>query len=334
MGMEDPNAGEDSSRRDVETRGGSRGIGRWVRRSVGASLVGLALYAGYESDRDPGTLRERYTYPESDFVTVDALDVHYRDVGPADPDAPTLVCCHGVFASLHTWERWTHELSDAVRVVSLDLPGFGLTGPHPEGHNGIQETVDFLAAFLDAVGIERASLAGSSRGGEIAWRFAVDYPDRVDRLVLVGAAGYPREETRWLRRVRDLGPLSWPLRHFTPRTLTWLALREVYGDPARITPDTVTRYHELLLRAGNRDTIADLDIQTGERSADVPRVDAPTLVLWGSDDVVIPPEHGERFASEIPGAELVVYDGVGHIPMEEAPTRTAADARAFLLDEA
>lgn len=330
--MGNPNAGAESGSRDVETGGSSRGNDRWIRRSVGAGMLGLALYAGYESDRDPETLRERYTYPESDFVTVDGLDVHYRDVGPADPDAPTLVCCHGIFASLHTWEGWTDELSDAVRVVSLDLPGFGLTGPHPEGRNGIQETVDFLAAFLDAVGIERASLAGSSRGGEIAWRFAVDYPDRVDRLVLVGAAGYPRTETRWLQRVRDLGPLSWPLRHFTPRTLTWLALREVYGDPARIAPDTVTRYHELLLRAGNRDAIANLDIQTGERSADVPRVDAPTLVLWGSEDVVIPPQHGERFAREIPSTELVVYDGLGHIPMEEDPTRTAADVRTFLLD--
>jgi pimeloyl-ACP methyl ester carboxylesterase len=330
--MEDPNAGGDSGRRGDETGCGVRGNDRWIRRSVGAGLVGLALYAGYEPDRDPASLRERYTYPKSEFVTVDGLDVHYREVGPTDPEAPTLVCCHGVFASLHTWEGWTDELSDAVRVVSLDLPGFGLTGPHPEGHNGIQETVDFLADFLDAVGIERASLAGSSRGGEIAWRFAVDSPDRVDRLVLIGAAGYPREETQWLRRLRDLGPLSWPLRYFTPRTLTWLAVREVYGDPARMAPETVTRYHELLLRAGNRDAITSLDIQTGKRSADVPRVDAPTLVLWGSDDVVVPPQHGERFAREIPDAELVVYDGLGHIPMEEDPIRTAADVRAFLLE--
>jgi pimeloyl-ACP methyl ester carboxylesterase len=317
---------------DGETGRDERGLGRWIRRSLAGGMLGLALYAGYESDREPEILRERYTYPDSRFVTVDGLAVHYRDVGPEDPDAPTLVCCHGVFASLHTWEGWTEELSDEVRIVSLDLPGFGLTGPHPEGHNGIQETVDFLAAFLDAVGIERASLAGSSRGGEIAWRFAVDYPDRVDRLVLVGAAGYPRTETRWLRRVRDLGPLSWPLRHLTPRTLTLLAVRKAYGNPARMAPETVTRYHDLLLRAGNRDAIADLDVQTGDRSADVPRVNTPTLVLWGSEDAIIPPAHGERFASEISGAELVVYEGLGHIPMEEDPTRTAPDVRSFLLD--
>jgi pimeloyl-ACP methyl ester carboxylesterase len=296
-------------------------------------MLALALYAGYESDRNPERLRERYTYPESEFVTVDGLAVHYRDVGPDDPDAPTLVCCHGVFASLHTWEGWTDELADAVRVISLDLPGFGLTGPHPEGRNGIQETVEFLAAFLDAIGIERASLAGSSRGGEIAWRFAVDYPGRVDRLVLIGAAGYPRRETRWLRRVRDLGPLSWPLRHVTPRRLTEAAVRKAYGNPARIAPETVTRYHELLLRAGNRDAIANLDVQTGDRSADVSRVNAPTLVLWGSEDAIIPPAHGERFARDISNAELVVYEGLGHIPMEEAPARTAPDARTFLSDE-
>lgn len=295
-------------------------------------MLGLALYAGYESDRDPEKLRERYTYPESEFVTVDGLTVHYRDTGPEDPNAPTLVCCHGVFASLHTWEGWTNELSSAMRVVSLDLPGFGLTGPHPEGRNGIQETVNFLAAFLDAIGIERASLAGSSRGGEIAWRFAVDYPNRVDRLVLIGAAGYPRKETRWLRRIRDLGPLSWPLQYFTPRPLTEVVVRKAYGNPARIVPETVTRYHELLLRAGNRDAIANLDVQTGDRSADVPLVNTPTLVLWGSEDAIIPPAHGERFAREIAGAELVVYEGVGHIPMEEDPTRTAPDVRSFLLD--
>lgn len=331
--MDNPAPGGRPGNRDGRPRSTARRVGRWARGCIAGGVLGLALYAGYESDRDPEMLREQYMYPESEFVTVDGLAVHYRDVGPENPDAPTLVCCHGVFASLHTWEGWTDELASSMRVVSLDLPGFGLTGPHPERHNGIQETVDFLAAFLDAVGIERASLAGSSRGGEIAWRFAVDYPERVDRLVLVGAAGYPRTETRWLRRVRDLGPLSWPLRHVTPRTLTLLAVRKAYGNPARIAPETVTRYHELLLRAGNRDAIADLDVQTGDRSADVPRINTPTLVLWGSEDVVIPPTHGERFAREISGAELIVYEGLGHIPMEEDPKRTAADARAFLLDE-
>jgi len=116
-----------------------------------------------------------------------------------------------------------------------------------------------------------------------------------------------------------------------PDTREWKTLRDAYGDPRKITEELVERYRDLALREGNRQAfVARTARREKNGSDDIRKVRAPTLILWGSLDRLIPVEHAERFRRAIPGAAAIVYPGIGHVPMEEIPDRSAADARVFL----
>ncbi len=221
----------------------------------------------------------------------------------------------------------------------MDLPGFGLTGPHPAGDYSIGAYVRFVDAVTRRLGIDDFHLAGNSLGGRIAWNYAVAHPERVNRLLLVDASGYPLRRTPSLIfRLAALPGIGDALAKLTPRILYRRSLEEVYADDSLVDEALVDRYFELSLREGNREAFLQR-VRAASRSArDDPaaalaQIGAPTLVQWGGQDEWIPPEHGRRFAEDIPDARLVVYDDLGHVPMEESPARTARDAREFLRDE-
>ncbi len=304
---------------------------RWIRR--GLVVVLLLLVAGgvaaVRRDRPAAEVEARWGAPPSKFVEVDGLRVHVRERGTG----PTLVLLHGSSSSLYTWEGWARELAGEHRTIALDLPGHGLTGPDPKeryAHQDMAELVDRLVAVL---GVDRFSLAGNSMGGHVALAYALAHPDKVQSLILVDAAGLPRGEPRPL--VFRLA--SWPLvgRLFdilTPRFIVAASLRQVYGDPTKVTDELVDRYYDLLLREGNR-TATRLRLSRPEVPVDVARLRElrmPVLILWGARDRWILPKYGERYRDAIPGAKLVVFDGLGHVPMEEDPVATAAAVRDFL----
>jgi len=304
---------------------------RWVL--VLALLVTGALVVGVlthlRDDLPLETVRARWATGASRFVEVDGVQVHYRDEG----SGPVVLLLHGTSASLHTWDGWAAELTRHYRVVRLDLLGFGLTGPSPARDYSIAAYVDFLDHARARLGLDSLLLAGNSLGGDIAWHYAIAHPDRVRALILVDSAGYPL--------TRSPAPLAfkiarWPL---LPRLLTYLdpaalvenALRRCYGDPGRIQPGVLDRYLDLTLRPGNRVAFLDRMRTRGpDDSALVKTVAQPTLILWGARDRVIDASHASRFARDIPGAQLVMYDDLGHIPMEEDPARTVRDVEAFL----
>jgi pimeloyl-ACP methyl ester carboxylesterase len=191
-----------------------------------------------------------------------------------------------------------------------------------------------VLAVLDRLGVQRFAVAGNSLGGEVAWRIAALAPQRVTQLVLVDAAGYPIDG-------RDI-PLGWQIarlpvlgrltEHFLPRPIVVQGLVAVYGDPSKITEPLVDRYVELTLREGNRAALVQR-AQTwtpAEGVQKVAGVTAPTLVLWGGRDRLIPPANAQRFAADIPGARVQVFDDLGHVPHEEDPARTVAAVQAFL----
>jgi pimeloyl-ACP methyl ester carboxylesterase len=150
------------------------------------------LFLTWAPDRPVEELKARWAQAPSQFITVQGMQVHVRDEGPRDDPVP-VVLLHGTSASLHTWEGWTGALKGQRRVIRFDLPGFALTGPHPHDDYSIDAYVRFVVATLDRLGIARCVLAGNSLGGQIAWAVAATHPTRVERLVLVDAAGYPFE---------------------------------------------------------------------------------------------------------------------------------------------
>lgn len=311
-----------------------------ILRFLGGAVLALVLLlAGlvawfWTPDLPLEQLKARWAPPPSQFVTVDGLAVHLRDEGPRDDPLP-VVLIHGTSSSLHTWDGWAAELSKTRRVIRFDLPGFGLTGPNAAGDYSMAYYVRFTAALLDQLGVARCVLGGNSLGGEVAWTTAHDHPQRVARLILVDAAGYrfqPKSIPLGLVIAATPGLRELMKYVMTPGTIE-RSVRNVYGDPARVTPELVQRYRELALRAGNREALGQrLQRRYTGRDDDVKNLKLPTLILWGAQDRLIPPEYGQRFAQEIAGSKLVMFDTLGHVPQEEDPAATLVPVQAFLAE--
>ena len=309
-------------------------------RIFGALLLvtALALALSRAPDRPVETLVARWALPPSDFIEVRGQVVHLRDEGPRDDPLP-LVLIHGTSASLHTWEGWVAALKGQRRIISFDLPGFGLTGPFTGQYSPGDYRGDTYARFvldlLDALQVPRAVVGGNSLGGEVAWRLAVMAPERVAALVLVDAAGpvFTPESVPLGFAVARLPVVNRIAEWVLPRSVVAQSLTSVYGDPARVTPELVDRYFELTLREGNRRALGQRMQQwvMGEGAEQIARVKQPTLILWGGRDRLIPPAVGQWLQQQIAGSRLVVFDDLGHVPHEENPARTVAPVKDFLL---
>lgn len=313
-----------------------------VLRSLCTALLtlGVLLFvAGCQTDLPLNDLKARHGGLPSRYLPMDGIDVHWRDEGPVNLPAGSLpvLLLHGTGASLHTWDGWARELSQEFRVVRLDLPGFGLTGPHPSGDYSPAAMVDFLERFADAAGLQQFVVAGNSLGGLYAWRFALRQPDRVRALILVDAAGYPADlsgpGTLGLRLARM--PIISELMRWAPVDgLVGSGLRGAYADPRRVSPELVDRYASLMRRPGNRAAMGDRARAQSDATGweQIQNIRIPTLVLWGGRDTWLPPSMGERFKRDIPGSRLIVYPDLGHVPMEEDPATTVRDVAPFLRE--
>lgn len=303
-----------------------RRIGR-IALAVAGLLVVL-LGSGFRRDLPVDELVPRYGAEPSRFVEVEGVRVHYRDQG----SGPPLLLIHGTSSSLHTWDAWTAQLADHRRVVRLDLPGFGLTGPAPDHDYRAARYARFVARFLERLGIDRVDVAGNSLGGRVAMELTLAHPERVRRLVLVDAAGLSGQKPPPVFRLARIPGLNALLRWVTPRFMVRHNVEEVYGVPSRVDEALVDRYQAMLLRAGNRAAL--IDRLTGPRDRDLDahlaEIHVPTLLLWGARDRWIPLSFGRRLERGIAGAELRVYDDAGHVPMEEKPLETARDVETFL----
>ncbi len=307
------------------------------RLLAGLVLVLLLATGGFIAwswapDVPVAELKARWGQPPSQFIEVEGLQVHLRDEGPRG-DAEPIVLVHGTAASLYTWDGWAAELRQTRRVIRFDLPGFGLTGPNAANDYSIAVYVRFVTALMDRLGVQRFVIGGNSLGGEVAWAVAHAHPQRVSKLILVDAAGYRFESGSVPLGFRVAGmPALQPLmRNLLPPGLMDKSIRNVYGDPSRVTPELVAHYTDMARREGNRAALRQRLIQrnTG-READIRDLKLPTLILWGGQDRLIPPDYGRRFAQDIAGSKLVMFEALGHVPQEEDPAATLVPVRAFL----
>jgi pimeloyl-ACP methyl ester carboxylesterase len=288
-----------------------------------------ALAAGIRPDRPAAEVEARHATPPSQFVMVDGLRVHYRDRG----HGPVMVLLHGSNSSLFTWEGWVALLAHDHRVITLDLPGHGLTGPDPKHRYRADQMAELLQRFVTQLDLSRFTVAGNSMGGQVAWRYTLAHPERVDHLILIDSAGLPREEPRpFAFRMMSTPLLSSIGRWVSPRFVIARSLRDAYGNGARITEADVDLYQDLLLRQGNREATRERFAGSDDPNAAqrLPEIKTPTLILWGERDRWILPKYGERFHAAMAGSRLVVLPGLGHTGMEEDPDATVAQVRKFL----
>ncbi len=259
--------------------------------------------------------------PDSLFTTVDGVRTRYVTMGEG---GEPIVFIHGFSSSLYTWRSCLEPISKQYRVFALDLKGFGFSGK-PVSQYTIDEYVDFVIHFMDALGLERATLCGNSMGGNIAWRAALKYPDRVEKLILVDAAGYPSSRTGLpltirIGRLPGVGEL---LGGLTTRGRIRDSLESAYFDDAKVTDRTVdTYYYSLRTDGGMRAVLARIRSPRSkieEWRVRIPELSLPTLIVWGANDTWIPPEDAEKFHRDISGSKLVIIPQCGHLPQEEKP---------------
>ena len=274
------------------------------------------------------TLKKQYTDSNSQFISVDGLEVHYKDEGRGFP----IVLLHGTSASLHTWDAWTKELIKNYRVIRMDLPAFGITGPNATNQYDLETYNRFLEQFLNQLKVDNFVLAGNSLGGSIGWYYASDHQEQVKQLILLDPGGFPSEkEHPLIFRLAEIPVVNQLLKHITPRSFVKDNLKEVYFDDSKISEALIDRYHQMILREGSRKAFiekANLEVQDDTDRLSL--VKAPTLIIWGEDDIWIPVGNAVRFMKELANSSLIVMEETGHVPMEERPAESVAHALKFI----
>jgi len=311
-----------------------------MKKFILAALAALVVVLGgtffflSQPDIPRRLLEAKYLAPPSAFVILnDGARVHYRERGPRD--APVLVLLHGSNSSLLDWEPWSSILSDRYRVVTVDLPGHGLTGTVPSGDYSEAGMTVFVKQFADKLELGRFAVGGNSMGGGVAARFAETYPDRVSHLVLVDAVDMQTEFGDRLPlafRLARTPIVNRLLLHITPRSMVVEGLNDAIVRKAVLSDAMIDQYWDFARMEGTRrTTVARFRLPPDTYVRDhIGAIKAPTLILWGEQDHLIPVAAGHAWAKAIPGAKLVVYPATGHLPMEEVAEESAGDVRAFL----
>lgn len=305
---------------------------------IGLVIVVLALVGAVWWFSDPdiprSVLEAKYATPPSEFIMLpDGARAHVRDQG--NKNGPVLVLVHGSNASLFTWEPWVKRLGDSYRIVTMDLPGHGLTGAVPNGDYSQDGMVTFVDEIVTKLGIPNFALGGNSMGGGVVARYAEEHPDKVRALILVDAGGEPGKMGDHIPlafRLARMPVVNKLLLFITPRAIVKEGLNDAIVHKQIITDKMIDQYWEFARMKGSRAATATRFALpfTNDVKAHIGDIRAPTLILWGEQDHLIPVASAYAFHKDIPGSKLIVYPATGHIPMEEVPDRSAADVRAFL----
>ena len=294
-----------------------------------AALVGLL-----RPDLPRAELIQKYSDVNSRFIQLsDGSYAHVELLGPVGK--PTVVLLHGAMSSVQSWAGWMPLLATDHRVVAIDLPGHGLTGETGARDYSRAGMVTFVHAVLKSLGEERVAVVGHSMGGGVAAEYAERYPDEVWALVLVDSAGIhiagrpDTEAAKLARNPVSRAVLPWVM----PKWEVARALRKMYGDPSKVTDVLVDRICEIERFPGNRAGLIGHYLAPSDDAAveaGLPALVLPVLIEWGGLDAVQPRAAAEVFRRRIPGAQLVIYPGVGHDVIEEAAVASERDAEGFL----
>lgn len=313
---------------------------------VGWALVVVAalMVAGWFALKRPdipyAELEAKYAVDGAKYADLgEGLKVRYLERGPAD--APVILLVHGYTSSLESWLPWMTELAADHRVIAIDLPGHGLTRAPADWEASPAAYAALIERFAANRKLGKFVVAGESMGGWAAWEYALIHPERLNGLVLIDSSGWPdeRPETRAKNDSFVIRALHNPLGRslllpLDPTTSLRNGLIASFEDDRLVTEAMITRYADMYRAPGHREMLTDLLVNWTQWPMATPQrlaaLRVPTLILHGEKDLLVPIEHARLFDQAIPDSRLIVYQGVGHIPPEEAPQRTAADVKAFI----
>jgi pimeloyl-ACP methyl ester carboxylesterase len=305
----------------------------------------LTLFLGFlaliivfwKNDLSLDYLKSKYANEESEFMPINGIQVHFRDQGLLTDSLP-LVLIHGTSSSLHTWEPWVAELKASKRIITFDLPAYGLTGPNANHDYSQKAYVEFLDSLLIKLNISKCILGGNSLGGSVSWNYAIEHPEKIKKLILIDAGGYPIKSTSIpiafkLAKVPFFNNL---LDYITPKAMVESSVKNVYFDPSKVSNELINRYYELTLREGNRAAFRERlassknSISKNNTSQLIKTIKVPTLILWGDHDQLIPVASAYKFHEDLPNDTLVILKNLGHVPMEEDPKASIMSVKEFI----
>jgi pimeloyl-ACP methyl ester carboxylesterase len=294
------------------------------------SLILLAAIYLWTPDKSKAELEKIYSSPKNAYVSVLGVNMHYQDTGPSKNVIPILFL-HGFGSSLQTWDTWAQALSDEYRVISVDLPGFGLTGEDPSGIYTDQRSVEVLEVFLKELKIPKVVLVGNSMGGKFAWQFAARYPNQVAKLVLISPDGYASPGIEYGKKP-DVPAIADLYRYIFSKTFLAMNLEPAYANPKTLNDALVNRYYDLMLAPGVRGAILARMQQTvlQDPVPSLASIQVPTLLIWGEKDAFIPISNSNDYLKVMPNAKRVSLPNIGHLPQEEQPSIGLAALKEFL----
>ncbi len=275
---------------------------------------------------------------DSQFVTLNGINVHYKKAGQGQP---VIILLHGFGASVFSWREVIAPLAKNATVIAYDRPAFGLTSrPMPGEWSGsspyaIPAQADLLLALMDHLGAQKAILVGNSAGGTVAAYTALNFPERVQGLVLVDAAIYSGAPTNPLLQALYQLPQVDRIAPLLVRSISTSGndtIRLAWHDPSKITPQIIEGYRKPLQlpnwdRALWEFTKASQPLNLPVRLSELKM---PVLVVTGDDDRIVPTASSLRLAREIPSASLTVFGACGHVPQEECPDQFMQSVETFL----
>lgn len=298
----------------------------WIGATLAVLLLSVFLGRNYLGipDIPVAELKTKYGQ-DAHYVEVLGTQVRVKESGQGEP----LLLLHGFASSADTWDGWRQQLGNRYRVIAIDVTPFAITGPMPGRPVNPAELQAFLDVLVDKLQLQQFYLAGNSLGGYLSWNYARRHPERVKKLILIDSAGYPDKKPLPVRLmetpvVRDIAM------HLSPWPIVAASVRDVYGHPEKVSEAQIRLYADMMRREGSRKAVTELMSTLQFDPEPIKFLRVPTLILWGARDRWISPVHAEHFHHDIPGSQLIMYDELGHIPMEEDPERTAADVARFL----
>ncbi len=292
----------------------------------------IKLDIRYPSEISKESIEAKYLLESSDFIEIDGVNIHFA----IDGTGPDLLLLHANYANLIDWNPWVDQLKKHFRVIRIDIPGHGLTEADPNNDYSMQRTVFLLESFLNELEIDTLSIAGASLGGTTSLHYAKQNPEKIDKLILVSPGALnPRVRGR-------TEPVTLPkpfeiIAYITPKIITETLLKGGFGDPNNVTDQLIKRWHDLLLREGQRDAqIARVNqYVSGDIDQVLSEIRAPALIMWGKKNNVVAVDLAYEMKDMMKNSlriEMIIYESGGHQLVQELGIQTGKDALEYLMN--
>ena len=308
-------------------------------------LLAFIIYNSVYFDIPKESVIAKHAKGASEFIELkDGSLIHVRDEG--NKNGNTLVLIHGSNGSLFNFESMNKFLINDFRVVSLDLPAHGLTGPVNSNNYSFDGFIRVINEVLEIKKINQFFLAGHSMGGRVVWNYTIDYPEKVSGLIIIGSLFLANEKEYREFQSDNKPPIVFKLfeipffrmllGYITPRIMVSQVAKQMVYDQTIMTDELIDQFHDIILLDGSREAMGYVIVNTDKNIVADPKllqeINVPTTILHGEEDNVIDVKYNKHFLENIPDINLISYSKVGHMPPMEIPEVLANDIKKFILN--